>query len=78
MVAEMVADMKVDMVGDINIDIDINMEIKFGESVGYGGFSARTYPACASSIMLCQFISKVGASKKRKFPFGRFLVRAEC
>ena len=41
-------------------------------------FSTRTYPACASSIMLCQFISKVGASKKRKFPFGRFLVRAEC
>ena len=38
MVAEMVADMKVDMVGDINIDIDINMEIKFGESVGYGGW----------------------------------------
>ena len=41
MVAEMVADMKVDMVGDINIDIDINMEIKFGESVGYGGWLIR-------------------------------------
>ena len=47
MVAEMVADMEVDMVGDINIDInidiyiDINMEIKFGESVGYGGWLIR-------------------------------------
>ena len=41
MVAEMVADMKVDMVGDINIDIDINLEIKFGESVGYGGWLIR-------------------------------------